>query len=350
MRITVLGGNGFLGSRTVHALRAAKGVEVQVASRRGPLVVDATKPETFAALSGSDVVIDLIDATSVKPDALAQWCVEHGITFIEATSDRPAIARLSASQPKGDGLLVLGGGIFTGVSNLLARAVADATPQARELTLGISSSPYSGAGTGTIELMLSAMGLPAIRTKDGARVEVAELQAGPKLPFPAKVRPTLHMSFAEQDMLPKSTKVPSVEVYFAPKPALLVAAFVMLPAFVLKAKWFAAFMRLYFAVLRKGLLRGVTSAVELWARARGATDLTRAVTCSDGMMAGAWALAAIAVMLGEQKPEQRGVCFVDDVLKLEPVIARANALAGSAVLLLTPEEKAEAKPGLRAVA
>ena len=348
MRITVLGGSGFLGSRTVKALEAAPGVEVQVASRRGPLVVDATKPETFAALEGSDVVVDLIDATTVPPDALALWCVERSITFIEATSDRPALERLAALTPRGDGLLVLGGGIFTGVSNLLARAVAEATPAARELTLGISSSPYSGAGTGTIALMTSAMGLPAVRTSGGQRVEVPKLEAGPKLPFPAKRRPTLHMSFAEQAMLPKSTGVPNVEVFFAPKPALLVAAFLMLPAVLLRAKWFAGFMALYFSFLRKVVLRSVTSGVELWVRVKGQSEQTRAVTCADGMMAGAWALAATALLLGEQRPARKGVCFIDDVLKLEPVVEKANALAGSAVLLLTPQETVTGTP--RAVA
>lgn len=348
MRITVLGGSGFLGSRTVDALRKAPGVDVQVASRRGPLVVDATKPETFVALKGSDVVVDLIDATTTRPDALAAWCVENGIVFIEATSDRPAVERLAALQPKGPGLLVLGGGIFTGVSNLLARAVAEATPGARELTLGISSSPYSGAGTGTIALMTAAMAQPAVRTVDGQRVEVEKLEAGPKLPFPAKERPTLHMSFAEQGMLPRSTKVPRVEVFFAPKPAFLVTAFRMLPGFMLRARWFAALMGLYFTFLRKVVLKNVISSVELWARAKGAGEQARAVTCADGMRAGAWALAASALLLAENRPSATGVVFIDDVLKLEPVVARANALAGSAVLLVTPQETTRAS--LKAVA
>jgi len=332
MRITVLGGSGFLGSRTVEALKKAPGVDVQVASRRGPLKVDATKQETFDALKGSDVVVDLIDATTTPPDALAAWCVEHGITFVEATSDRPAIARLAALPLKGPGLLVLGGGIFTGVSNLLARATANAAGGAKELTLAITSSPYSGAGTGTIALMTSAMAKPAVRTAGGERIEVPKLEAGPNIPFPSKSRPTLRMSFAEQDMLPRSTRVPDVEVYFAPKPSFLVAAFRFMPGFLLKAGWFAALMGLYFSFLRKVVLKNVVSSVELWARARGATEQTRAVTCADGMMAGAWALAATALMLGEQKPAKAGACFIDDVLELEPVIARANALAGETVL------------------
>ncbi len=349
MRITVLGGSGFLGSRTVEALRKAPGVDVQVASRRGPVTVDATRPETFDALKGSDVVVDLIDATTTAPDALARWCVENGITFIEATSDRPAIARLAALGVKGPGLLVLGGGIFTGVSNLLARATASAAGNASELTLAIASSPYSGAGTGTIALMTSAMAKPAVRTRAGQRVEVPKLEAGPRIPFPSKARPTLLMSFAEQDMLPHSTKVPDVDVYFAPKPALLVAAFRMLPAFLLRAGWFAGLMGLYFSFLRKVVLKNVVSSVELWARARGATEQTRAVTCADGMMAGAWALAASALMLAEQKPARQGVSFIDDVLTLEPVVARANALAGSPVLLLAPPQSSPPAP-LRAVA
>jgi hypothetical protein len=349
MRITVLGGSGYLGSRTVEALRKAPNVDVQIAGRRGPLVVDATKPETFSALEGSDVVIDLIDATTVAPDAVAAFCVEKGIVFIEATSDRPAVERLAALEAKGPGLIVLGGGIFTGVSNLLGHAVAQAAPGAKGLTLAISSSPYSGAGGGTIALMVAALSQKVVRYARSERVEVAELEEGPKVAFPLGERRTLHMSFAEPPMLHRSTRVPDVQVFFAPRPSLLVAAFLMLPAWLMRSRLFAGFMSVYFTFLRRFVLKAVTSPVELWAKATGATDVVRAVTCADGMLAGGAALAAIALKLAEQRPTRRGVCFVDEVCALEPVVARANALMGHAVMTLH-DGAGQAAPELQGVA
>ncbi|MEW6432525.1 MAG: hypothetical protein AB1730_13565 [Myxococcota bacterium] len=151
MRVVVLGGTGYLGAKVVSALGALDGAEVVAASRRGPAPVDVARPGTFAALERADVVVDLTDATSTPPDAVVGFCLEKGLTVIEATSDAPCVERLhGAFATKGlPGRLVLGGGFFTGVSNLPARAVAERA-KATALTLGIASSPFSGAGRGTI--------------------------------------------------------------------------------------------------------------------------------------------------------------------------------------------------------
>ncbi|MCC6334388.1 MAG: hypothetical protein IT380_10425 [Myxococcales bacterium] len=50
MRVVVLGGTGFLGAKVVRALQAAGGLEVVAASRRGPVPLDVTRPETWGAL------------------------------------------------------------------------------------------------------------------------------------------------------------------------------------------------------------------------------------------------------------------------------------------------------------
>lgn len=333
-RIAVLGGSGFLGSRVVQALRRA-GADVAVASRRSEVAVDVTKPETWTALEPFEVVIDLSDTVSTPPDALIAWLLERGKTVIEATSDAPCVERLAQAHAGTKGRLVLGGGIFTGVSNLLARDAAERAGRAEAVQLGISSSPFSGAGTGTIALMVNAMGVPPVRFEGGQRLEEQALLRGPRLDFAGTVRPTGVMSLAEPTMLARSTGAKKVDVYFAPRPGFLVSAFTVAPLWLARQGWYRAFMRGYFTVLRKFLLRSKESAVELTATARGEREVRRWVTTPDGMEAGGVALAAMAEAVAT-RGDWSGVRCIDDVTALEPIIARANELAGKPLLTLSP--------------
>jgi len=77
MRILVLGGTGFLGSRAVTALKAIPEADVQVASRRGPVVVDFTKPETFAAMAGFEFVIEFEDFLQIANSRGVDFDFDH---------------------------------------------------------------------------------------------------------------------------------------------------------------------------------------------------------------------------------------------------------------------------------
>lgn len=333
-RIVVLGGSGFLGSRVVTGLRKA-GADVTVASRRSEVAVDVTRPETFSALTPFDVVVDLSDTVTNAPDAVIAWCLERGKCVIEATSEAQCVERLHAAHLGTRGRLVLGGGIFTGVSNLLARDVAQRVGKVEHVRLGVASSPFSGSGTGTIALMVKALEVPAVRYEQDQRIEEPTVRRGPALDFGGVTRPTGYMSLAEPFMIAKSTGAAKVDVLFAPKPGVLVPAFAMIPGWLARNKLFQAFMRGYFTVLRRVLLRSVSSSVELVAEAGGSGgEAKRWVTTRDGMEAGGFALAAMAEAVAA-KSDWSGVRFIDDVSELEPIIARANELAGSALLELS---------------
>lgn len=337
-RVAVLGGSGFLGGRVVEGLRQTE-LPVAVASRRSEVRVDVTRPETWKALEPYDLVVDLSDTVTHPPDELVAWCLARGKTVIEATSEARCVERLHAAHAKvsgGAGRLVLGGGIFTGVSNLLARAVADRLAGAESLTLGVASSPFSGAGKGTIELMLRAMEVPAVRYEHGERIEEPTIRRGPTLAFDDVERPSGYMSLAEPFMLFRSTKVAKVDVLFAPKPAVLLASFAAMPAWLTRRGWFKALLRGYFTVLRRALLTSVPSSVELVAIAEGAGKIERrGATTADGMEAGGFALAAMTEAVAADE-SWRGVRFIDDVCELEPIVARANRLAGRPVVALSP--------------
>lgn len=344
MKVVVLGGKGHLGQRALRALEHAalarrEGLGVEAASRSAPLRVDLDDPSTFEALLGADVVLDLTDTTARCPARLARFCLERGIVLVEGSSDPATMRRLASlaeAHRDAPGALVLGAGIFTGVSNLLAREVArevarESGEAPREVVLGISSSPYSGAGAGTVGLMVAMLGRPAVRWTSDQRSE-GPLSRGPTLDFGRARRATLRAAFAEQEMLGPSTGASSVDVLFAPRPGVLVALFLALPARLLASAAFAWVMRGYFSFLRRWLLARVSSRVELVAEATGRDGRAarRALECDDGMEAGGVAAAAIALLvLGRlaRGDRPRGVSFVDDELSLDEVVAATNALA-----------------------
>lgn len=140
------------------------------------------------------------------------------------------------------------------------------------------------------------------------------------------------MSLAESFMVFASTHAPKVDVVFSPKPGILVPAFILIPGWLARSKLFQAFLRGYFTVLRRVLLRSVSTSVELVASAVGSSGAARRwVKANDGMAAGGFALAAMAETIAAF-PNWTGVRFIDDVTELEPIISRANVLAGTCLL------------------
>lgn len=335
-RIAVVGGRGFLGSRAIAALRGVPGIEVVIASRRSPVRVDLSDVTTFEALRGARLVIDLADATTTPPDELAKWCLANGVVLLETTSDFSAIDRLKDLSVAGaTGSLVLGAGIFTGLSNLIARKVADRVAPATRVSLAVRSSPYSGAGTGTVALMAAMLATNGASFRDGQRITHAPVERGPEVRFAHATVPSLRIPLAEVVMLRASTGAARVDGYFSPKPSLLVWAFLALPAFLLKSRLFAAFMRLYFGFLRRFLLKSVTSTVELHAEASNAEGRREIVdvVAPDGMTIGGVAIAAMATELVEGAPLEPGVFMIDDVLALDPVLRRMRELGAKGLVV-----------------
>lgn len=318
-----------MGSRIVTAVGRVPSARVESASRSGSVRVDVTRPETFSALDDSDLVIDVSDATRTPPDELVAHCLDRGITVIETTSDSRCVERLHQRfRSHSKGSLVLGGGIFTGVSNLLARRAAEDVGRAESVRVAISSSPFSGAGAGTIELMIEAMRTATVTFLRGNRAESDRMLPGPTVNFGEASRPTLVAPFAEAFMLHESTGAATVDVLFAPRPSMLVPSFRWMPSWVGRTGFGRALLRGYFTVLRRWLLSGVASAVELYARAEAnGRSSERRLVAPDGMMAAAWAVAAMAERVLEKQPAP-GVHFIDDLCELDATVARANALAG----------------------
>ncbi len=341
MRIVVVGGTGFLGGRAVDALRRSGACDVRIASRRasgpGTFRLDLQDPSTFSAIDGADVVADVANSSIAPPFGFAEHCLTHGITLLEASSDRPVVEGLHsrfAGATGSKGSIVLGAGIFTGLSNLLGRAAVNALPgnPCTSLEIGVRSSPFSGAGGGTVDLMADALGVETVSYENGSRSLSPAIRSGPPLTFPSGTFRTIHASFAEPSMLHWSLGVPTVHMYMAPKPSILRAAFLVLPSALLGTRFFRAFMRGYFRFLRRVLLRSRAATVELIATARNdAHAATVSLTAPDGMTVGGVAIAAMALALADRTPQithpGRAVVCIDEVCTLDDVISRMNTLA-----------------------
>ncbi len=238
-RVIVVGARGFIGKKIMTAVtRLATSraidqpVELVPASRGGDFALDLSVPETFEKLRAGDIVVDASSSAAAEPDLLAKACIEKGATLLITSSDRSLVERLMTTfrEVSGPGRLVLGAGIFTGASNVLAQAAARALPGATSLELAVSSSPFSGAGEGTVDLMVDSLAMPTRRVEDGQWVDAPSVSAGPLVVFPAAARKTLEVPLAEPAMVAASTNTPNVRMFFAPKPGLLRASFLILPS------------------------------------------------------------------------------------------------------------------------
>ena len=340
-RVIVIGGTGFLGRRVVQSLAQRDDLEVLVAGRRGPdRVVDLRKEETFDALRDADLLVNCSSSHDAPPELLVAWCLRVGLALLEASSDRLVMeALLNRWHGKPAlGTVVLGAGIFTGLSNLLGAVAYKGVRDVVALDLGVRSSPFSGAGQGTIDLVVDAFGLPAIEVNEGRRKEVPSAMSGAVLPFPSGRHRSLTFSFPEVVMLASSTRAPNVTMCISPSPSPLWAIFRGLPGRLLRAAWFRALLGGYFLLLRRHLLRRVPTIVELVARARGsAEEVVATLWAADGFAVGGAAVAAKAVLLLDAPAAARGLVMVDEVLTLDGVVAKLR--------LLRPELALEVRVG-----
>ena len=260
MRVLVVGGRGFLGSRTVAALRRLPDTEVVVGSRRGGegcVAIDLSDYSSRTAMEGFDFVVNCADSLEVKPDRAAEYCLLQGMTFVEASADAAVIERLRAvagAVPEPKGAVVLSAGLFPGLSNLLAAKLCEGgVPQ--RLEIGVRYSPLSQAGRGVCQLMASTMGRDAVRFEAGEEVLDPPLTVGGSLPFSSGERLTMGVGLAESRMLHWSIGAPSTGSFLATVPPLPLAVQRLLTLF-LPWGWLRLDAVRWLAVGGMRLLRG----------------------------------------------------------------------------------------------
>lgn len=329
-RTLVIGGLGHLGGHTVDALRRRGASSVTIGTRHpfseGMVRIDLEDRETFPHLNAFDVIVDASDSMTARPDEAIAYCLEHGLTYICTSSEPETLERLTDrfhGHP-GPGALILGAGIFTGLSNLVAaQAIAELAAPCDAVDLGIRFSPLSSGGQGMVRLASGYLNADVITFADGARRTTPALERGPVLPFPGKPRATVSVPFGEPIMLRASAGVPNVAAYMAPAPALLTPLLLWTPRWLLSNPITGVLMLFWLTLLRRVLLRWRATPVELVAIARSADGATSRCRLStrDGMRAAGAAIAALVEEIAETTPRTGGL-MIDEITTLDALLPR----------------------------
>ncbi len=327
-RVVLLGATGHWGERARRALVRIPGVEVVRAARRPPpggLRVDLTDPNTLGPLLDADLVVD---CSSADADLAGLACLDRGGRLLVTSAERLGVGRVLARRgTEAAGEVVVGGGIFPGLTNLLAHAAWTEAGGAERLRVGIAMTPLSGAGSGLVDLMTRLLTTPTRRYEAGRPLDGPPISAGPQLPF-ERPRASLHVPFCEPEMLHLSLGAPDVAAYLSP-PTLLRWAFLSTPAILFELRPVRWCVRTYLAFLRRVLFRWRVSPVELVATAG---SVTRRLRTDDGLRAGGVAIAAVVEALLDQ-PAQPGVHLVDERVGLDDVLRRMRTLGGAELTL-----------------
>lgn len=333
MRIAVLGGTGRIGRATVEACTRVPDAEVTAVSRSGELALDLTDPAAPAALDPFDLVIDAADTARIDPVPLARRVLEQGGVFLETSADAKAVERLLALRavPEPRGTVVLCGGLFPGLSQLLAAEVLADGPPAQRIEVAVRYRPWAGAGGGTVRLMASALGRRSIRYEAGVRVEEPPVLPGPRIAFPTASAATLRVGLAEGILLGVDRPRVSTGALLAARPGspgwLQDAVARATPWGLFRNSLIRGATGAGTGLVRRALLSGVVTPVEVVAIADRRTEheRSRALRVDDGMTAVAVAAAATAAVLLERPPEP-GVRTIDAVSGLDETLDRVPGL------------------------
>lgn len=339
MRVLILGGRGFLGSAIASAIRRFLGWDVVIGTRQPPgegeMLVNLLRASAVESLSSFDAVVNCTGCTAAE---LVRDCIESRVLLLDMSSDAKAIeSRLEDFHAKQtSGRVVLGMGIFPGLSNLLAAHLSQTLkePPSR-LEIAIRVSPFAGAGTGMIGQMMASLIEKAARYEDGERVEGAPMTRAMTIAFPSGPYPTLHIAFPEAFMLRLSTGVKNTATYYAPKPDVMRHAVRALAALLngrLGRQLFRP-VRWSLKLLRGLLLRPIPARVEMTAIAnrRGSQPSPYAtLIAKDGIACAAAALVSALQLLSKSRGDF-GVRTPDEVLTLEAILATAHSLTGGPI-------------------
>jgi hypothetical protein len=323
-RVLVIGGRGYFGARVVESLRRLDGVE-PTATRE----VDLLDPATFPAMGRFDAVVDCADSVRAPPDAAAAWALAHGVPFFEMSADAPTAERLLALPP-GTGTLVVGVGLFPGLSTALAHALG----AARRVDVAVRLSPLSGAGPGNCELMTASLSVPSVRYENGRRIEGPAVGAALRLPFAGgRAATAIGVGLPDVALVRHATGVPDVAAWMALVPGAMRLSFRLLAALVRLAGPLVRPLVTASLKLSRGLLlRRVPTAVQITVVADRGLPGERAwrVSVPDGREATAAAVAA-ALDLWRVRGAPPGVHAAGALFPAPALLDRMRALGVAVV-------------------
>jgi hypothetical protein len=349
MRVLVLGGAGFFGRRVVTALRA-QGADVAISGRRGEVAIDVEHVDA-SQLARYDVVINCTDTLAAPPDRLHAAALAAGVIYLEPTAEPGPIVHALAkrTQLTGDGVAVLGVGIFPGLSNLAAHAAFDANGGHGPIEVAMQFSPFTAAGAGMVALIAHLMAEPAPCFIGGKREIRPAFSSGKPMPFGGSWSSTLRAAIPETDLLHETLDTPDVVALLSPTPTIMMPllrlAAILVPPWKPLKRAYLAMLRVSVGLLRRVLFRKRPTHVVVSALAGRHGDAHEGqfinLATPDGISCGAYAIAAAAALLVAKRPAP-GTHILDALVTLDEILAAIAAIPGAPAIEVTRSSPAPA--------
>ncbi len=311
MRVAVIGGRGHFGRSVVAGLREHADIEVVVAGRsvHNDIRVDLADSASLHALDEHDAVVNCADSLAAPPDMLVRRCLHGGPPLVETVGEPVAIRRILHSVACDDtpprSPVLLGAGIFPGMSNLVAAEAIAAVEDCSGVEVAMRWNPMSAGGAGMVGLVPHLLVVPTHRIVDGAVVEGPSMGPGPDLPFPDGVHGSLHLPFTEPTLLAHThPHLRSIAAYGSVDPDVMMSMFRWFPKWLLCCRPMRALLWLQFTVIRRLVRRGTPAHVRIVARARNdaGKEEIRTFEAEDGIATAGRIVAAMLLELRHAPP------------------------------------------------
>jgi saccharopine dehydrogenase-like NADP-dependent oxidoreductase len=240
--ILIVGGYGVVGRRIAAELGPDYPDRVVVAGRsleladqaataighgaRGRRIDITVRSSVAAALEGVAVVISCID----QPGRLLLWAaVERGLRYTDITPHLTELGRGAAYERIDDAArasgarLVLGTGIVPGISNVMARALADALGGADEIETALLLGAADVSGPASFDYFLQELAMSFDIHVDGDDRPVRAFSAPRPVVYPPPVGAQLSylFPFSDQVLYPRTMGVRTAVTRLAIEPAWL---------------------------------------------------------------------------------------------------------------------------------
>lgn len=238
MKVLLIGGSGFIGKHIKKTLKKYNPELHVITGTRSPkagdeIYFDILNEKLFNSLKNFNFIINCSDTFIASPLSIIDYCLFNNLVFLEITADSNIIEKIlhqyrntKQLNYKITGSVIIGLGIFPGLSNILAGYLLKNAYTKGSIELGIKTNFFSGAGKSMAKLMVDMIDKNAVYYLEKEKREIQPMTKGTLFPLykngiPAHKYKSLYACFAEAVMLNFSTSASFIACYYIPSSKLI---------------------------------------------------------------------------------------------------------------------------------